>query len=268
MRKRVYRNSSGLQAFVDRVADRLIDRAIKRRRRTLAAHFEQSFGCVVKYGPFAGLRLSPDSWWGRSDRAGMLLGFYEREVLETLATKPEGFRTLIDIGAADGYYAIGGLVSGLFDKAECFESSEQGRRVIEQSAAINGVSDAIRIHGVAARDFYKSVDPQMLKGSVVLSDIEGGEFDIFDEEALFALRECMIVIELHEFMRGQKGVDELEDLKRRASNWFDVRLLSTAARDLSGYPELEHMTDSDRWLMCSESRPRLMSWLALRPKAG
>ena len=42
-------------------------------------------------------------------------------------------------------------------------------------------------------------------------------------------------------------------------------VIKNAARDLSWIPELDAMNDSDRWLICSEGRPKLMSWLIFAP---
>ena len=42
-------------------------------------------------------------------------------------------------------------------------------------------------------------------------------------------------------------------------------LLTTGARDLSVFPELRRMRDTDRWLIVSEGRGQLMTWLKLGP---
>ena len=51
-----------------------------------------------------------------------------------------------------------------------------------------------------------------------------------------------------------------------AEEFFNVTELKMGSRDLSNIPELQKFSDSDRWLMCSEGRGELMSWLRLDPK--
>ena len=48
--------------------------------------------------------------------------------------------------------------------------------------------------------------------------------------------------------------------------FFKVSTLKTSSRDLSRFSELSEYSDSERWLIASEGRPRLMSWLRLDPK--
>ena len=74
---------------------------------------------TVAYGPFKGLKFSSDAWWGR-ERASMILGLYEQEVLESLTNIPKKYKSFIDLGAADGYYGIGVLVNNLFENSICF----------------------------------------------------------------------------------------------------------------------------------------------------
>jgi hypothetical protein len=51
-----------------------------------------------------------------------------------------------------------------------------------------------------------------------------------------------------------------------ASEFFDITEFKTSARDLSKFQELHELSDIDRWLLCSESRPCLMTWMRFDPK--
>ena len=98
-------------------------------------------------------------------------------------------------------------------------------------------------------------------------DIEGAEFDVLKPECLYELRHSQVIIEVHDFLRPGTGQVELQTLIERARAYFHVEELRTGARDLSSIPLLsDHWTDTDRWLLCSESRAKLMSWLWLSPK--
>ena len=68
----------------------------------------------VKYGPFQGLSLNSKTGWGKSDLGAQCLGLYEKEILDDIGSQEKGkYQTFIDIGAADGYYAVGMLLAGI-----------------------------------------------------------------------------------------------------------------------------------------------------------
>jgi hypothetical protein len=102
---------------------------------------------------------------------------------------------------------------------------------------------------------------------VLLVDIEGGEFDLFDVKLFKALKGSIIFIELHDWMIND-GDNKLAKLKSEASKYFNFTEITTTSRDLSVFPELRSFNDTDRWLICSESRKKLMTWLRLDPKSN
>lgn len=73
----------------------------------VAAHLERMLGLTVRRGPFAGLRYPSHDAVG-SSLWPKLLGSYEAELaptFEALCATP--YRTVVDVGAAEGYYAVG-----------------------------------------------------------------------------------------------------------------------------------------------------------------
>ena len=237
--------------------------AIGRRRNQLSKELNMMFNSTVRYGPFKGLRFSDNSWWGASDRGGMLLGIYEEEILNILSNLPKKYQTFIDLGAADGYYGIGVLVGNIFDKSYCFEISNEGRHVIKQNANLNNVSDRLIIEGKADNFFYKSIKTEDIENSFLLIDIEGGEFELLNENVLDVFKSSIIIIEIHDWVEG--GGRGLEMLIARAKKTHSVEFFKTSKRDLAKYQELAVYADNDRWILCSEGRPKLMSWMYLKP---
>jgi hypothetical protein len=195
----------------------------------------------------------------------MLLGLYEQEILASIIDVPSKYNTFIDLGAADGYYGIGALISNRYETSYCFEMTELGRSLISKNATLNCVADRLFIHGIATKEFYKGFTAEQLSKSVILIDIEGAEFALIDEELLVSLKDSIIIIELHEW-HVEDGDRKLEELRHNASRLFDVTRLTTTARDLSKFPELKYLNDTDRWLICSEGRGRLQTWYRLDPR--
>jgi hypothetical protein len=238
---------------------------VHERRKELAKLLEQRLGSKVVHGAFRGLTLSDDQSWGGAERPAMLLGLYEHEVVERLFALPDRVRTFIDVGAADGFFAVGTVRAGRFQRAICYEISEAGRRAIRANAIANGVDDRIEIRGGANVGFFREFSEGELADAAVLMDVEGAEFMLLDADALERLQHSYVIVELHSGFVPD-GEARSSALVSSAGHYFDVDEFTTGPRDLSAIPELRDMTDSDRWLLCSEGRPYRMSWVLLRPK--
>lgn len=261
MRSRAYDKLSWLGRKIYKEKSKIT----KYRREQLSEIFDERFDGTVAYGPFTGLQLSRTSSWSPTDRASMLFGLYEQELLLELATLPAGCDTFIDLGAADGYYAVGAVKSGLFARTYAFEITPAGQAKVRENAERNGVSDRVHIFGEARKDFARLIPPEHLKASVLFVDIEGAEFDIFDRQVLSDFRNTVIFFEIHDFLVADSEA-RVRKLREDASEFFDIREFTTAARDLSRYPELRELNDTDRWLVCSEGRKHLQTWWRLDPK--
>jgi len=240
---------------------------ILKRKLILSRRLDNILKSTVAYGRFKGLKLSKKTWWGAPDKAAMLLGLYEVEILESLANVPETHNIFIDLGAADGYYGVGVLVAKMFDYSYCFEITESGQRTIHENAYNNNVTDQIKINGIAKIDFYKSIPSKHLDRCVLLVDIEGAEFDIFNEATFAAFKYSIIIVELHDWQLVD-GDEKLKRFKNLANKYFSITTLTTRSRDTSCFAELDNYSDDDRWLICSEGRGRKMNWLRLDPKTA
>jgi hypothetical protein len=231
----------------------------------LSKRLFNNFGGTVKYGPFAGMVLVQESSWGGKTRVPALLGFYEQEVLNELIQASSKYKNFIDLGAADGYYGVGVLVSGMFEKSFCYESSKTGRKAIAKNASVNRVSELVVIRGTARKGFELDFNEATRNESVLLVDIEGGEFDVLTLEVFEAFKKSVFIIEIHDWMvlHGEVKLQALED---RARKHFDIRKIRMGPRDPAAFPELKNFSDNERWLICSENRDLVQYWLILSPK--
>ncbi|MCX9085007.1 MAG: hypothetical protein OIN87_09455 [Candidatus Methanoperedens sp.] len=238
----------------------------ERRRVKLSKILYQTFDGTVMYGPFKGLKLDSNPRWSNRDYSSMLLGLYEKEILDSIITVPTSHRTFIDLGAADGYYGVGVLTNNLFDFSYCFEITKIGQKQIKSNTNLNNVSNRVKVFGKADENFYISLlnERVNLSKCVLLCDIEGGEFDLFSEKTFNAFKGSVIFIEIHEWHKN--GIEGFEKLKQRAERNFKITEFTTGSRNLSIYPELKNFSDTDRWLICSEGRGQLMTFLRLDPK--
>ncbi|SRR5579883_2865557 len=183
--------------------------------------------CRVQHGPFAGLDLGPDCSW-----LPALLGTYEKElwpvVSEIVEIAPD---TIVNIGAAEGYYAVGfaRLLPGT--KVLAFEMDEHVRATLAQVVDRNGVNKAIEIRG-------KCDVPALARAlqnaprSLVICDVEGYESVLLDPAKVPELRGAYILVEVHDFIVA--GVSQ--QLRDRFAGSHDMREIGQLPRAASDFP--------------------------------
>lgn len=238
------------------------------RRVELGKKLGESTQWTVSAGPYSGMKLGRNQWWSAADAASMLLGLYELEVVDELRSYGKEERFLIDVGAGDGYHAIGLLLSGGVNHAYCFEESEKGRHAILGNARLNQVEDKVSIFGRADQRFAERIVKEVgldLRQALLLVDIEGSEYSVLKVETLKQFHEAAIIVELHERNETERALAAkwLESVSELAQLDF----ISTGPRDPNGFPQIREWSDDDRWQICSEGRDRLMRWLVIRPDA-
>jgi hypothetical protein len=257
-------NKQGFLLILRRLGFRSHD-LLHKRRIEISKKVDKILGSTVRYGPFKGLKLSSKTWWGGADKAAMLLGIYEKEVLNSLTNIPKNYKTFIDIGAADGYYGIGVLVNNLFNKSICYEASLAGQKIIKYNARLNNVLSRVEVKGIAKNNFYSELPVNILSTSLLFMDIEGNEFELADKKMFKAFRNSIIIIELHEWFY-EDGEKKLQKLLDDSATTHTFSIFTMGSRDLSHFSELKKFHDNERWLICSEGRQQLMSWLRFDPK--
>ena len=236
---------------------------LEKRREKISIGLAKKFEYTVQYGPFKGLRLSKKFNWGKSDIAPMLLGTYEQNLLEYIANRRIAIRNFINLGAGDGYYAAGMLFSGLARFAYAYEMNSSSRDLISKHMEINNLTDNFEIRGFAAPNFLDDFSEAQLVDSLILVDIEGGEFELFKQLDMTRLNACLIIIELHEFVPGSDS--KISDLIFKLSGTHSLSVIKTGARNLDNFSELDGIPDNDRWLLISEGRPSNMKWVLCEP---
>ena len=262
--KKCFRDE-GMKGVLEAVAFKyVITNPLEAAKSKVNSAIRSRYDNRVQYGTFAGMQLSTEIWWGRFDIASKILGTYESSVLRRLEENAQGADCFIDIGAADGYFAVGVLTSGLFPHAVAFEISERGRRMLARNAVNNGVVASLDIRAEATFEGLNHVVAEHQR-PVILCDIEGGEFALLDEALLEKLTTCVMIIELHP-MFFDDGRARVNALCERASAWFDAELFYSDDPAISQFRELDDFTDDERALAFSEGREGRGEWLLLTPR--
>jgi hypothetical protein len=220
----------------------------------------------VLYGFFKGLKLESNLWSAR-DVASIILGQYEKEILDFIMNIPSRFLYFVDIGAADGIYAVGLLKNEKFQRVICFESNLRSQKSIEINAHINQVNGKVSIFGEAKIDFLNTItmDSELqLSKTVFLFDIEGGEYDLLTTENLIRMATSFVIVEIHKNVQNYEI--KYRELIRRITPFFDYEVIREGERGSSEFSEISHWPDEDRNIIFSEGRRYAMEWLALSPR--
>jgi hypothetical protein len=229
----------------------------KWRGQLVANTIQHRDGPLVQGGPFAGMSYATRTTEGA--RAARILGGYEASlapVIEEIVAGP--YRTVVDIGAAEGYYAVGlaRRMSGVRILAR--DASEGARAACRSLAIENGVLDRIDIGGLfAAADFAALEGPV-----VVICDIEGAEGALLDPALAPALRGADILVECHD--ASHPGTSDLLAARFAASHEV-IRIGRRLAPEV--LPAwMESFNDLDRLLALWEWRAGPTPWLWMRAR--
>jgi hypothetical protein len=195
-----------------------------------------------------------------------LLGIYERELVNQVnAIVLRNPSRIIDIGAAEGYYAVGLAKRLPTSEVLAFEMEEKGRAALAAMASLNDVSERVRIHGKCeASDLQSALAGR--SGAVVVCDVEGYEQFLLDPYAVMGLIDACVLVELHEFIVSGITATLIE----RFSLTHDIEHIWQEPRATSDFPWRSLGTRLLpafylEWAV-SEWRPERMSWLWMTPK--
>jgi hypothetical protein len=205
-----------------------------RRVAAVTRRFVAWHGLTVSGGPFGGL-VYPDR--APISLVPKLLGIYERElhgaIEAAIRAQPA---VIVNVGAADGYYAVGLARRLPTATVIAYEADAGQRELCRRVAAANGVD--IDIRGTAG--------PGDVGGAaLVVMDCEGCERALLQPPV-----DATVIVELHEFVHT--GI--ADEIAQRFVATHDVTLVPTA-------PQPPHSE-----LLLSEYRPGPMRWAVMTPR--
>jgi hypothetical protein len=174
-------------------------RVLAKYRSTLLQNtIAKNYGVTVQGGIFQGMQFVDQAVEGCL--APKLLGCYEAELQPyIMAASQRDYQVVINIGAAEGYYAIG--MARLMPQVQvyAYDLNPATQSVCRTLAEQNGVGDRIHLgNEFRGEDFETFSDRKTL----IICDIEGGELALLNPEAYSALRKMDVIVELHDVFEG------------------------------------------------------------------
>ena len=236
----------------------LQERWTHHRINKLTQAIVKRYGPVVLAGPFAGMLYVAEA--AGSSLLPKLLGSYEAELSQWVtAIIDSDYGRIIDVGCAEGYYAVGLALRVPETRVFAFDIDPRARQLCEEMAEVNGVSER-----VAVRDECncERLDALLDDRSLVICDCEGYELELLDPGRVPNLRVSDVLVELHDFVDRSISPTIIS----RFADTHDISLISSLERDPSTYPALETFNDWDRHVAVAEFRPEQMQWAFMRAK--
>ncbi len=234
--------------------DRLYEMLLARRLSSIAEELLPVLAEKVTHGPFAGMVYSSETVEGCT--IPKLLGCYEQELHPVLdRMKNRGFDKILNIGCAEGYYAIG--LAHMFPGAEihAWDIDPIAQEKVLRNAMVNGVSERVSVEGAFDPEEF---DRFVGHSTLVVCDIEGAEFECVDPVRSPALAKFDLIVELHP--------DEnctAEEFADRFLLTHDTELLQPKAREVGPFEVLNHLAPLDQSLALFErleSTPWCVCW--------
>jgi predicted O-methyltransferase YrrM len=230
------------------------------RSDLLANTYVQHHGARIMHGPFAGMEYLGEPSEG--PLMPRLLGAYEQELHPHLSRfREEGVDCVIDIGCAEGYYAVGLARAWPDVTVYAYDIDANARAKCAVIAERNGVSDRVIIGAE-----FKPQDFENFAGRnpLVIVDTEGAEVDLLQPQLSPALAQMRLIVETHDVFRP----GALNTMKARFAPTHEIEQVDIGLRDVELPQWLKQLAPLDHVLSIWEWRLKPTPWLVMRPKGN
>jgi SAM-dependent methyltransferase len=220
---------------------------------------------TVKHGVFKGMKY-PSKEAAGSMLFPKIIGSYEREIqplIERLCARP--YTEIVDVGCAEGYYAVGLAMRIPTAKVYAFDINEQAIALCKRMAEMNGVADRVVTGSFCDPETLMSLP--LTGRALVISDCEAYEKKLFTPEVAAFLAPHDVLVEVHDcldinissYLRGVferthgiEMVQSIDDIKKA---------------QIYDYPEMRAYTLGEKLVLMREWRGSIMEWFCMSPRS-
>jgi len=243
------------------------DLTIKEKKIELEYKIRKLSKNFITKGNYSNTYLSGKSCWQIFDNCSKYLGLYEEQVQNKIIKeqKKNNLKFLVNFGASDGYHIIGLIKNSFFERGLAFEVNATEKLYLEDNIKKNNLESKIKTFSKANfEDVLENIELEDLKKTLFLIDIEGSEFELFNERTIKIFSNSFFIIENHDFMIKNKKL--IEKFWSNIKNFFDYELIHQSSRNPFSIDFLKEFSEDEKWIMMSEMRPQNMNWIFLKPK--
>lgn len=231
-----------------------------RRLRRVTTMLEREHGLLVQSGPFAGMGYISEAVC--SSLVPKLLGSYEAElhgVLEQILLRD--YQTVIDVGCAEGYYAVGLALKLPRAEVHAFDIDARARALCTKLAQANKVGERVSVEGECNHERLNG----LIRGrTLIICDCEGCELNLLDPNLAPEIKKCDLVVELHDMFDPNITPTMLS----RFASTHEITLVDATERDPTIFPILRNFDRLTQRTAVAEFRDAPMQWAYLEAKAA
>ncbi len=215
-------------------------------------------GLTVLHGPFAGMEYIDGLEDTVGDLIAKLTGVYERELHQVVSEWiAAGFAHVVDVGSAEGYYAVGFAHAMPRTVVHAYDISAVARERCLEMAERNGVQARLQMGGFCGHSDLEALPEE---GVALLSDCEGGELELLDPARAERLHGWPILVELHDFV----DPSITQTICERFTDSHDIQIIEMEDRG-EAPAEMDFATSAQKAMILKE-RPPGMRWAHLWPR--
>lgn len=249
-----------MQRIIKKIKNKIYKRNIEKQLKHIYRELK------IKRGPFTGMQYSSFTSTG-SSLFPKLVGIYEHELAEIIEyCKTQNYEYFIDIGCAEGYYAVGMAKFGKAEKVLAYDINDYAKHLCQKMASVNNVD--VEIKHAMTSDALSKFPFDKDKKSFIMVDCEGFERELFSEAAIKNLKNVECLIEVHDWCQHERRTkDILLDMFKETHECSVIKGIDDydKAYDYK-IEELMDFSIQERLRIFAEGRRRLGVWLFCRPK--
>ena len=223
---------------------------------------------IVRNGIFKGMKY-PDFKAAGSTIYPKFMGSYENE-LNPIFNKicKKKYDVIIDVGSAEGYYAIG--MARLFTNTlvYAFDTDEYARNLCKQIAQMNYVDDRVIIKDKLDANELNEFDFNN-RNVLIICDCEGYEKQLFNSENCKNLKNCDLLIETHDLFDLSISSYLINLFKNTHQNPIIISSIDDNKKvQIYQFPETENLDLITKKIIFAEERKAIMEWLYIEKRAA
>jgi hypothetical protein len=219
----------------------------------------------VVCGPFAGMLYGRKAYG--SSLLPKILGTYECE-LHGFIKNLKKFELGLDVGAAEGYYAVGLLYASVCHRVIAWEISKEGRKLSQELADNNEVAERLEIRGECSlENLAQTIRQSVASECLLIIDCEGYESALIEGLEREELAKCWLIIETHDFVK--QGIhNRIKSQMEKTHVVVEMFAAKRTPADMPANLQWPQRVLKNKFLgrlAMSERRPAANGWLCCKP---
>lgn len=236
----------------------ILEEIVTEQNRNLSKIFGGEDKASVLNGPFKGM-LYINNAYG-SQLLPKIIGSYEEPIHHWIKEicKTE-YSSIIDVGCAEGYYAVGFKYLNKNSIVYGFDVNKSAISAASKLASLNKCD----VH-FGENCSHLTLNELAGQGTLLFCDIEGAELDLLDPNKAPSLRSTDILVEAHDcFIKNLSNV-----LIDRFYKTHSINIAIDYPFRVNVYelPAMNNLSDGDFHEFQDEKRPDKMSWIFMKAK--